>query len=69
MSEKTPLASFDEVRALLAELPGPDWTASAAAAVAASWSGPGSSARTARTSSKLANGRSSLMVSPRSVPG
>ena len=31
MSEKTPLASFDEVRALLAELPGPDWTASAAA--------------------------------------
>ena len=31
MSEKTPLASFDEVRALLAELPGPDWSASAAA--------------------------------------
>jgi nicotinate-nucleotide--dimethylbenzimidazole phosphoribosyltransferase len=31
MSEKAPLASFDEVRALLAELPGPDWSASAAA--------------------------------------
>ncbi|MCH8155669.1 MAG: nicotinate-nucleotide--dimethylbenzimidazole phosphoribosyltransferase [Proteobacteria bacterium] len=31
MSEKTPLASFDEVRALLAELPGPEWSASAAA--------------------------------------
>jgi nicotinate-nucleotide--dimethylbenzimidazole phosphoribosyltransferase len=31
MSEKVPLASFDEVRALLAELPGPDWRASAAA--------------------------------------
>lgn len=31
MSEKTPLASFDEVRALLAELPGPDRSASAAA--------------------------------------
>ena len=31
MSEKTPLASFDEVRALLAELPGPDERASAAA--------------------------------------
>ncbi len=31
MSEKTPLASFDEVRALLAELPGPESSASAAA--------------------------------------
>ena len=31
MSEKAPLAGFDEVRALLAELPGPDWSASAAA--------------------------------------
>jgi nicotinate-nucleotide--dimethylbenzimidazole phosphoribosyltransferase len=31
MSEKTPLATFAEVRALLAELPGPDWSASAAA--------------------------------------
>ena len=31
MSEKTPLASFDEMRALLAELPGPESSASAAA--------------------------------------
>ena len=31
MSEKTPLASFDEVRALLAELPGPESSAGAAA--------------------------------------
>lgn len=31
MSEEKPLASFDEVRALLAELPGPDWSASTAA--------------------------------------
>ena len=31
MSEKTPLASFDEVRALLAELPGPESSARAAA--------------------------------------
>jgi len=31
MSEKTPLTSFDEVRALLTELPGPEWSASAAA--------------------------------------
>ncbi|MHA1153080.1 MAG: nicotinate-nucleotide--dimethylbenzimidazole phosphoribosyltransferase, partial [Alphaproteobacteria bacterium] len=32
MSEDRPLANFDEVRALLAELPGPDREAAAAAA-------------------------------------